>query len=102
MKRYFKTEGNVIYPDKDILTWGPFYFHSYERAIAKIDDIIKYITEWVNLQDPSLNIKPENVVKPKKGNMVTFKIKAWKDDEHLEDCEAIITAGDIFFEDENR
>ena len=100
MERYFKTEGNIIYPDKSMLTWGPFYYHSKEKALAKIDVILKHITEWVNLQDPSLDIKPEDIVKPKQGCMVAFNIKAWKDDTHLEDCKGLITTEDIFFEDE--
>lgn len=100
MERYFKTEGNIIYPDKSILTWGPFYYHSREKALAKIDSILKNIVDWVNLQDPSLNIIPEDIVRPKQGCMVAFNIKAWKDDKHLEDCKALITTEDIFFEDE--
>ena len=40
MNRYFKTEGNILYPSKDdhnrpMLTWGPFYFHSFDKAQAK-------------------------------------------------------------------
>lgn len=100
MERYFKTEGNIIYPDKSMLTWGPFYYHSREKALAKIDNILKNIVDWVNLQDPSLNIIPEDIVRPKQGCMVAFNIKAWKDDKHLEDCKALITTEDIFFEDE--
>ena len=101
MERYFKTEGHIIYPDKSMLTWGPFYYHSQEKALTKIDDILKHITEWVNLQDSSLNIKPENIVKPKQGSMIAFKIKAWKDEQTLQDCDAIISVDDIFFEDES-
>lgn len=100
MERYFKTEGNIIYPDKLMLTWGPFYYHSKEKAFAKIDDILKYITDWVNLKDPSLNIIPEDIVRPKLGRMVAFNIKAWKDDTHLEDCKGFISSQEIFFEDE--
>lgn len=79
---------------------GPFYYHSKEKSLSKIDDIIKYITDWVNLQDPSLNIIPEDIVRPKQGCMVAFNIKAWRDDTHLEDCKAFISSQDIFFEDE--
>lgn len=100
MNRYYKTEGNVIYPDKSILTWGPFYFHSEQNALNKVDVILNHITEWVNLQDPSLSIKPENIIRAKGNKMVAFHIKAWKDDQSLYECKGLITVEDIFFEDE--
>ena len=105
MNRYFKTEGNILYPNKDennrhMLTWGPFYFHSIDKAQAKMDEIMEWIVNWCNEQDKTLNIKPENIIKASGGKMITFKIKAWKDEKHLVDCDALITVEDIFFEDE--
>lgn len=100
MERYFKTEGNLIYPDKQMLTWGPFYYHSIDLGMERMNQIIEDIVNWVNLKDPTLDIKPENFIKPKGGRMIVFKIKAWKNENTLEDCDAIITIEDIFFEDE--
>jgi hypothetical protein len=54
----YKVEGNIIYPDKRMLTWGPFYFHSRDKAIEKTEEILQNITEWCNEKDPSLSIKP--------------------------------------------
>ena len=107
MNRYFKTEGNILYPSKDdhnrpMLTWGPFYYHNKENGKIQMGNIEKYIIDWVNEQDKSLNIKPENYIVCSGGNMVVFKIKAWKDEQTLQDCDAIITVDDIFFEDEQK
>ena len=99
MNRYLKVEGDIIYPDNTMMTWGPFYFHSFDKAKSKMDEILEWITQWVNEKDPLLNIQPENVKKSINGQMM-FNIKAWKDDLHLEDCKGIITVEDIFFEDE--
>ena len=102
INRYFKTEGNIIYhyPDEHILTWGPFYFHSLDKAKAKMGEIMQMIINWVNEQDKTLNIQPENIFKAKNGKQIVFNIKAWRDNEHLEECNGIITVNDIFFEDE--
>lgn len=100
MNRYFKTEGNIIYPDKQMLTWGPFYYHSFDKAQAKMDEIMRWIIDWVNEQDKTLDIKPENIIRCSGNKMIVFDIKAWKDSKYLQDCDAIITVDDIFFEDE--
>jgi len=101
MERYFKVEGNIIYPNDHMLTWGPFYYHSYEKAKSRMNVILEDIINWVNLKDPSLNIKPENYIKCTDEKMVVFEIKAWQDEDHLENCNGIITVEDIFFEDEH-
>ena len=101
MNRYFKTEGNLLYPDKQILTWGPFYFHSFEKAQIKMDEIMEWIVKWVNEKDETLNIQPENVIRCSGNKMIVFNIKAWKTEDKLEDCDVLITVEDIFFEDEN-
>ena len=98
-ERYFKTEGDIIYPDKSMLTWGPFYYHSLDKAKSKMNDIMNDITSWCNLQDPSLNIKPENLVNATSETQIVFDIKAWKDDTTLQDCDGIISVDEIFFED---
>ena len=100
MNRYFKVEGNVIYPDKKMLTWGSFYYHSIDKAKERMQVILDDIKNWVNLQDPKLNIEPENFVKTKDGTQIVFDIKAWFDEKTLQDCDGIITVEDIFFEDE--
>ena len=107
MNRYFKTEGNILYPSKDdynrpMLTWGPFYYHSFDKAQEKMDEILTWIINWVNEQDPSLNIQPENLIRTRDGHQIVFYIKAWKDEQTLQDCDAIITVDDIFFEDEQK
>ena len=105
MNRYFKTEGNILYPSKDednrpMLTWGPFYFHSFDKAQAKMNEIMSWIVDWCNEQDKTLNIQPENVIRCSGNKMIVFNIKAWKTEQLLQDCDAIITVDDIFFEDE--
>lgn len=99
MKNY-KVEGNIIYPDKTMLTWGPFYFHSLDLAQKKMDEILNWIIDWVNEKDKTLNIKPENLIRNTYNSIIGFEINAWKDETHLEKCTGIITVDDIFFEDE--
>ena len=94
-----KVEGNIIYPDKNMLTWGPFYYHSKEKAIEKSEEILKFITEWCNEKDPSLNIEPKEVMRLGQGTQIIFNIQAWRDEDNLENCDGIITVEDIFFED---
>ena len=101
MNRYFKVEGNIIYPDKTTLTWGPFYYHSIEKTMNKMNNIMEYIVDWVNLKDKSLNIKPEKYVKASGGKTVVFEIKSWKDEQTLQNCDGIISIDEIFFEDES-
>ena len=31
-EHHYKVEGNIIYPNKQMLTWGPFYYHDKNRA----------------------------------------------------------------------
>ena len=100
MNRYFKTEGNIIYPDRHMLTWGPFYYHSLDNAQSKMEDIMKMVVNWVNAKDRTLNIQPKNLFKAKNGTQIIFDIKAWKDEHILQDCGVIIDVEDIFFEDE--
>lgn len=100
MNRYFKAEGNIIYPNKEMLTWGPFYYHSLDKAKAKMTDIMDMITKWVNEKDNTLNIKPEDIINCSGNTMTVFKIQAWKDENTLQDCNGIITVDEIFFEDE--
>ena len=99
MERYFKVEGNVLYPDEKMLTWGPFYYHSMEKGKERMKSVLTDITLWCNLKDPSIDIKPENVIHTRDGTQIVFKIKAWKDENILEKCNGIITIEDIFFED---
>lgn len=95
----YKVEGNIIYPDKQMLTWGPFYYHSKEKAIEKTEEILKTITEWCNEKDPSLKIEPKKVRRLAKGEQTIFYIQAWKDENTLENCNGIITVEEIYFED---
>ena len=99
MDRYFKVEGNILYPDGQMLTWGPFYYHSMEKCKERMNTILEDITKWCNLKDPTLNIKPKNIIHTRGLDQIVFKIQAWKDDEGLENCNGIITIEDIFFED---
>lgn len=99
MDRYFMVDGNIIYPDGQVLTWGPFYYHSMDKGREHMNDVLEDITKWCNLKDPSLNIKPENIIHTTGGKQIVFKIKAWKDDEHLEACNGIVALDEIFFED---
>jgi hypothetical protein len=94
----YKVEGNIIYPDKQMLTWGPFYYHSKDKALERSEEVLKDITEWCNEEDPSLKIEPKNV-KRLLDEQIIFDIQAWKDDDHLENCDGIITIEEIYFED---
>jgi len=93
----YKVEGNIIYPDKQMLTWGPFYYHSYKKAEDRMEPILQDITEWCNLKDSSLNIEPQKVIRMK--DQIVFYIQAWKDENTLENCSGIITVEEIYFED---
>ena len=95
----YKVEGNIIYPDKRMLTWGPLYFHLKDNALKRTEVILQNITEWCNLEDPSLQIEPQNVKRLAKGEQIIFEILAWKDDDNLELCDGIITVEEIYFED---
>ena len=97
---YYKVEGNIIYPNESMLTWGPFYYHSEDKAISRMAEIMKDIISWVNQQDPSLDIQPEDLIRTKNKKMIVFKIKAWKDEKTLQLCNGIIQVDNIFFEDE--
>lgn len=100
MKRYFKVEGNIIYPDKTMLTWGPFYYHSMNNGKARMESILQDIVNWCNLKDPSLNIQPTNIIRVSGDSQIVFKINAWKDEKTLETCNGIIEIEDIFFEED--
>lgn len=98
-ERIFKVEGNILYPDKTMLTWGPFYYHSREKAIERMDGIMKDVVDWCNLKPIDMNIEPENVVKTNLSDQIGFKINAWTDDMSLVKCTVFISVEDIFFED---
>ena len=93
----YKVEGNILYPDDNMLTWGPFYYHSKEKAIERMPNILDDIISWVNLKDPILNIQPNKVIKME--TQIVFYIKAWKDEHQLDDCKGIITVELFEFED---
>ena len=99
MEHYYKTEGNIIYQGGTMLTWGPFYYHSFDNANAKMDGIMEWITDWVNEKDPSLKFQPQDVKQTKDGRQISFNIQAWKNATTHEECKGIITVEDIFFED---
>ena len=94
---FYKVEGNIIYPNKEMLTWGPFYYHSKEKAKSKMELVLQDITDWCNLQDPSLNISPQELIRMPE--QLVFEIQAWKDNDNLENCDGIITVEEIYFED---
>lgn len=97
-KEFFYTvEGNILYPDKSMLTWGPFYYHSKEKANDRMEVILQDITDWCNLKDPSLNISPQNIIRM--NDQIVFDIQAWKDDTTLQECGGIITVELVSFED---
>lgn len=98
MKIDYKVEGNIIYPNLSMLTWGPFYYHSKEKASERMGEILTDITNWVNEEDPSLNITPQIIAKG--DNQITFHIMAWKDEDTIEKCNGIIEVVPITFEDE--
>lgn len=93
----YKVEGNIIYPDMRMLTWGDFYYHSRDKAIKKAEEVLKDITKWCNEKDPSLKIEPKNI--KRLDTRIIFNIQAWKDDNNLENCDGIITVEEIYFED---
>lgn len=95
----YKVEGNILFKDKDMLTWGPFYYHSLDKAKKRTNVVLKDIIDWCNSKDPSLNIEPQDLVRLANGKQIIFDIQAWKDDTHLETCGAIISVEEIFFED---
>lgn len=97
-KEFFYTvEGNIIYPDKSMLTWGPFYYHSKEKAKDRMETILQDIIGWCNMKDPSLNISPLNVTRL--SDQIGFDIHAWKDETTLQKCDGIITVELVKFED---
>ena len=98
-ERYFKVEGNIIYPDEHMLTWGPFYYYSIERAKEQMEKILQDIINWCNLQDPSLKIVPENLIRTYDKKQIAFKIRAWKNETSIQKCNGIVTGEEIFFED---
>lgn len=93
----YKVEGNIIYPDMQMLTWGDFYYHSKDKALERAEEVLKDIAKWCNEKDPSLKIEPKNV--KRLGGRIIFDIKAWKDEDNLENCDGIITVEEIYFED---
>lgn len=93
----FKVEGNIIYPNGHMLTWGPFYYHSKENAIKRMEQILTDITNWVNEKDSSLNITPKIIAKI--DTQIVFHILAWKDEDTIEGCNGIIEVVPITFED---
>ena len=95
MERYFKTEGNLIYPNHKMLTWGPFYYHSKEKATSKMDEVLKYIVDWCDGQ------QPERLIKTNDNSQIVFTILARNTKNKLQKCNGIISVEDIFFEDEN-
>ena len=102
MKRYFKTGGNIIYPNLQMLTWGPFYYHSQEKATRKMDEVLENIVDWCNGQRPGLDIKPQGLIRTHDNSQIVFKITAaWDTKKRLQKCNGIISVEDIFFEDEN-
>jgi len=100
-KRNYKVEGNIIYPNETMLTWGPFYYHSKDKGRERMEIILEDIIKWCNLQDSSLNIIPENLIRTIDNNQIIFNIKAWKDEETLQNCNGIILIEEIFFEDKD-
>ena len=82
----YKVEGNIIFPNEHMLTWGPFYYHSEEKAKDRMESVLNDIVSWCNLQDPSLQIKPEKLIKHIWRNVVALylltqyflKINLWK------------------------
>ena len=95
----YKVEGSITFPDHTDLTWGPFYYHSKESAIRRMDDIMDDIVSWCNLKDPSLDIKPQNVTRTRDEQVIGFNIQAWKNDTTLQECDGFIGVESIYFED---
>lgn len=95
----YKTEGNIIYPDETMLTWGPFYYHSKDKAKDMMGVVLTYIVDWCNEKDPSLNISPQKLIRTRDGSQIVFEIQAWRDDKTLQKCNGIVTVEQIFFED---
>ena len=88
----YKVEGNIIRPGKTMLTWGPFYYHSQEKAIDKMGDILNYIINWSKAE-------PENMTIANDATQIAFNIQALNDDNTLENCTGFIEVTEIFFED---
>ena len=93
----WKVEGNILYPDKSMLTWGPFYYHSKEKAKARMEVILLDIINWCNMKDSSLNIRPQDI--KRMDDQIVFDIQAWKDDTTLQKCDGIIEVEFFKFED---
>ena len=93
----WKVEGNILYPDKSMLTWGPFYYHSKEKAKTRMQVILLDIFNWCNMKDPSLNICPQDI--KRMDDQIVFDIQAWKDDITLQKYDGIIEIEFFKFED---
>ena len=97
-QRYFKVEGNILFSENNMLTWGPFYYHDYTKAVERMDDILKDITNWCNGEDLTMHIEPKDVLRMR--DQIVFNILAWKDENNLCKCGGIIEVDEMFFEDE--
>lgn len=94
--KYYKAEGNMLFGSAEtdnlsMLTWGPFYYHNKENVKKCLPHIKQDIINWVNGQDPTLNIQPENEIMNKSETLITFNIKAWKTESELENTKCLIT-----------
>jgi hypothetical protein len=101
MEQYFRVEGNIVYPDETMLTWGPFYYHSKYKAKERMQLILNDIIDWVNGKDPTLEIRPEDLLTTIGGTQIVFRIKAWRDEKTLQKCDGVISVEEMFFEDDN-
>lgn len=78
---FYKLEATILYshrPNCDALTWGPYYFHNEENAIAFVPTVEKYISDWYQAE-----ITPMLQTKRKATQVYSIEYKS-------EDCETPI------------
>lgn len=101
INRHFKVEGNIVYPSNaKMINWGPFYYHSEESAISKMNDLLTEITTYVRTISNDETIEPYNCAGSIPEQVLFFKIDALNDNNETETCDGIIVYEEIEFEDQ--
>lgn len=95
----YKVEGNMIFKGGKMLTWGPFYFHSKEKAKDRMEIIYRDMLDWVKIQDP--NIQPMNINYTRSRDTKVFNIRCRYDFKRkVENTNCIIQVDEFLFDDD--
>lgn len=92
-EEYFKVEGNIIYPNNKMLTWGPFYYHSFKNAKKHMKHLLKDIQVYCHS-------KAVNVMYADTDDMIVFDINALdEEDGVIKKCQVITSVDNMYFQD---